>query len=177
MLILLGAASVVFSVLALSLVDCGSPVVVFCVVSCCVPVSPVLPLSFFSPSFSFFSSSFLPSSLGGSTFGLGLLTIGSQVVANTYIYIHNIHVCQLNKSEVDFWIPLLQRIFVQLLQEGRRSLEGYQTFEVVRASTAVSSARLLQPSASLLQQCVPNLHSITINHLFKIFLVKIWSAI
>ena len=157
MSILLGAAFVVFSVLALSPVDCGSPVVAFCVASCCcVPVSAVLPLSFFSPSFSFFSSSFLPSSLGGSTFGLGLLTIGSQVVDNSY----TIPTCQLDKSEVDFWVPLLQQIFVQLLQEGRCSSEGFRTFEVVHASTAFSSAQLLQPSASPLQQCVPNLHSI-----------------
>ena len=88
MSISLGPECVVLSVSALSLVDCDSPADVFCVVSSC-SVAGCWPV--FSPSFpsSFLSPSFLVSSLGGSAFGLGLFTIGSQVVDNNYkIHIH-----------------------------------------------------------------------------------------
>ena len=62
----------VFSVPALSLVDSDSPADVLCVVSSC-PVAGYWPV--FSPS-SILSLPCLDSSLGGSTFSMGLFTIG-----------------------------------------------------------------------------------------------------
>ena len=84
MSISLGPECVVFSVPALSLVDCDSPVDVFCIVSSCFVAGcwPVFSLSFSS---SFLSPSCLVSSLGGSTFGLGLSTIRSQVSITTLL--------------------------------------------------------------------------------------------
>ena len=69
--------------IALSLVDCDSPADMFCVVSSC-SVAGCWPV--FLPSFSssFLSLSCLVSSLGGCTFGLGLFTIGSQVVDSNF---------------------------------------------------------------------------------------------
>ena len=73
----------VYSVPALLLVDCDSPVDMLCVVSSC-SVAGCWPV--FSSSFpsSFLSPSCLVSSLGGSTFSLGLFTIGLQVVDNNF---------------------------------------------------------------------------------------------
>lgn len=97
MSISLGPDCVVFSVPALSLVDCDSAVDVFCVASCCsgagcwVVFSPFFSSSFLSPSF-------LASSLGGSTLGLGLFTIGSQVVDSNYKIYRGSKIGQSNLS-------------------------------------------------------------------------------
>ena len=121
---------VVFSVLALSLVDCDSPADMFCVVSSC-SVAGCWPV--FSPSFSssFLSPSCVVSSLGSSTFSLGLFTVGSQVVDNNFA---SANICAIAM--------------------GGSALLG-QTSEVAHASTAASHVQLLQFSAFPLQECEP----------------------